>query len=135
MKQEIIPTPAFEPTLDEVRNRFETWRKRKKVGSRIPTVLWQAAVGLCKDHSVLQVCRALRLNYSDLKDRVQAAAKMSEPAPACCAEFVEVDFGASILPSECTVEMEAPNGGKMKICFKGAVDPLALSKVFWRQGS
>ena len=63
MKQEINTThPALSPSLEKVRDRFETWRKRKKPGSRIPKALWQAAVESCKDDSVLQVSRALRLN-------------------------------------------------------------------------
>jgi hypothetical protein len=96
----------------------------------------QAAVALCQDHSVLQVSRGLRLNYSDLKHRVRETEKISAPEPGRCPDFVEVDFGSSTLPSGCTVEMETPNGAKMKMYFKvgRGFDPLALSKAFWRQG-
>jgi hypothetical protein len=138
MDQEIITTPTLRPTLEEVRNRFETWRKNKEVRSRIPDALWQAAVEVCKDHSILQVSRALRLNYNDLKNRVHdAAEKIGVAAPSRCSDFVEVDFGASITPSECVVEMKAPNGAKMKMYFKGqqrGFDPVGLSRAFWRQG-
>ncbi len=40
-------------------------------------------------------------------------------------------------PSECLVEMEAPNGSKMRMIFKGTrtdLDPVEMSQVFWRQG-
>jgi hypothetical protein len=41
MKQEINATqPALSPSLEKVRDRFETWRRRKKPGSRIPEALW-----------------------------------------------------------------------------------------------
>ena len=136
MKQEINATqPALSPRLEKVRDRFETWRRRKKPGSRIPKALWQAAVQSCKGDSVLQVSRALRLNYNDLKERVDAAEELGNPGPDCDLDFVQLGFGASILPSECTLELEASNGAKMKIGFKGAVDALALCEAFWRQGS
>jgi len=136
MNQQNVSSPAISHSLEEVRDRFELWRKTKQVGSRIPDALWEAAVALCQDHSVLQVSRGLRLNYNDLKHRVRAAEKISVPESGCCPDFVQVDFGASTLPSECTVEMEAPNGAKMKMYFKvgRGFDPLALSKAFWRQG-
>ena len=136
MKQEINATqPALSPSLEKVRDRFETWRRRKKPGSRIPKALWQAAVESCKGDSVLQVSRALRLNYNDLKARVDATEKLGHPGPNCDLDFVQLGFGASILPSECTLELEASNGAKMKVGFKGAVDALALCEAFWRQGS
>ena len=136
MKQEIKATqPALNPSLEKVHDRFETWRRRKKPGSRIPKALWQVAVESCKGDSVLQVSRALRLNYNDLKQRVDAAEEIGNPGPDCDLDFVQLGFGASILPSECTLELEASNGAKMKIGFKGAVDALALCEAFWRQGS
>jgi len=136
MKQEINATqPALSPSLEKVRDRFETWRRRKKPSSRIPKALWQAAVESCKGDSVLQVSRALRLNYNDLKARVDAAEEIGHPGADCDLDFVQLGFGASILPSECTLELEASNGAKMKVGFKGAVDALALCEAFWRQGS
>ena len=125
----------FFAQLQKVRDRFETWRRRKKPGSRIPKALWQAAVESCKGDSVLQVSRALRLNYNDLKEHVDAAEELGNSGPDCDLDFVQLGFGASILPSECTLELEASNGAKMKIGFKGAVDALALCEAFWRQGS
>jgi hypothetical protein len=97
--------------------------------------LWQAAVESCKGDSVLQVSRALRLNYNDLKERVDTAEEIVNPVANCDPDFVQLGFGASILPSECTLELEASTGAKMKIGFKGAVDALALCEAFWRKGS
>jgi hypothetical protein len=80
----------------------------------------------------------LRLNYNDLKDRVPKARDVGlavgqRPELG----FVRLDLGAPIAPSECLVEMEAPNGAKMKLSFRGVlreVDPVELSRAFWRQG-
>jgi len=80
----------------------------------------------------------LRLNYNGLKDRVQrsrdrglAVGKRSDLG------FVKVDFGAPIVPSECQVEMEAPNGSRIRMSFRGTLrdfDLVELGRTFWRQG-
>lgn len=129
--------PVSKPSLEQVRDQFETWRRTRRVRQPIPEPLWQAAVEQCADQSVLQVSRALRLNYTDLKTRVEKAKALDVCAPGYHADFVELDFGASMPPlSECVVEMERPDGAKMKMHFKGqrGFDPVILSEAFWRQG-
>ena len=138
MEQETTPTPILEPNLEEVRDKFQLWRNNKQGRGRIPDALWQGAVELCKDHSIFNVCRTMRLNYTDLKHRVQGTEKVAAPSSGYCSEFVEVDFRQSMLSSsECVVELATPNGAKMKMYFKGqqrGFDAVALSKAFWRQG-
>jgi len=137
MKEESTQECILRPTLEEVRDRFETWRSRRKARSRIPKALWQAAVEQCHDHSVLEVSKALGLNYNTLKDRVQKPKKMALPPPGGCVEFVEVGFEAMARPPECIVEMEAGNGAKLKMRFLGhqkPFDPVVLARAFWRQG-
>jgi len=133
-----ITLPTVIPTLEVVRNRFETWRKRRRCRSRIPESLWQAAVQLCKEHSVFAVSRALRLDYNDLKGRVQRS-RDGGPALGRSPDlgFVRFDLGTPIMPSECLVEMESPNGARMRMSFKGGprdFDPVELGRAFWRQG-
>ena len=65
-----ITLPTVRPTLEVVRNQFEAWRKRRRCRGRIPEALWQAAVELCREHSIFEVSRSLRLNYNGLKNRV-----------------------------------------------------------------
>lgn len=133
-----IITPTVKPTFEGVCNQFETWRKRRRCRGRVPEALWQAAVGLCQNHSVGEVSRTLRLNYNGLKNRVPKARDTSLAAvQRADLGFVKLDLRAPIMPSECLVEMEAPNGAKMRMSFKGAsrdFDPVELSRAFWRQG-
>jgi hypothetical protein len=42
-------TEKPEPTLEEVRVQFETWRKTRKSRQPIPDQLWQAAFKLSKN--------------------------------------------------------------------------------------
>jgi hypothetical protein len=133
-----ITLPTVRHPLEVVRHQFETWRKRRRCRTRIPEALWQAAADLCGEHSICEVSQALRVNYNDLKDRVQRS-KDRGLAVGQRREFgfVKLDLGTSIMPSECLVEMEAPNGAKMRMSFKGAsreFDPVELSRAFWRQG-
>ncbi|MDD5501651.1 MAG: hypothetical protein PHH57_08270 [Candidatus Omnitrophica bacterium] len=133
MTQKDFPASAISPTIEDVHNRFETWRARRKTRSRIPKSLWQAAVELCETHSANEVSRALRLNYNDLKSQIELkrAEALAAERPT---EFVEVDLGQPLSCSECTLEMEAANGAKMKMHLRGSWDPLQMARIFWRQG-
>ena len=140
MKETIpyITTAAIRPTLESVGHQFGAWRKRRRCRGQIPEALWQAAVELCRDHSIFEVSRALRLNYNGLKNRVPKARDTGlAVGRRSDFGFVKLDLGVPITPSECLVEMEAPNGAKMRMSFKGSprdFDPVDLSRVFWRQG-
>ena len=61
------------PTLENVRKRFETWRRVKKPASRIPNGLWKAALEVCAEYPVHQVSKELGLNYTELRRRVRPA--------------------------------------------------------------
>ena len=133
-----ITLPSVIPPLEVVRHQFETWRKRRPCRCRIPEALWQAAVGLCREHSVCEVSRALRLNYHGLKNRITRARERSSAiGQGPDLNFVKLDVGAPMASSECLVEMEAPDGAKMRMSFRGAArdfDLVEFGRVFWRQG-
>jgi hypothetical protein len=128
----VVPT-IKKPTLQEVLTRFETWRKRKKPGSRIPKSLWAAAVDVCGVHSICEVSRALGLNYTELKRRYAAATHeaqihQQQPTSAC---FVEIP--ALAISSTCVVEISNASGATMKMTFQGQSlhpDPVAMIRGF-----
>jgi len=135
----LVSAPAIRPTLEAVGHQFEAWRKRRRCRSRIPESLWQAAVGMCREHSICEVSRALRLNYSRLKNQVPGVTRRIGFAAGGHSDhgFVRLDLGAPMTPSECLIEMEAPNGARMRMSFKGGArdfDPVELGRAFWRQG-
>ena len=133
-----ITLPTVRHTVEVVRNQFEAWRKRRRCRGEIPEALWQAAVGLCREHSICEVSRSLRLNYNGLKNRVTRDRDVGlAVGQRRDLGFVRLDLGAPRAPSECLVEMEAANGSKMRMTFRGVlrdVDPVELSRAFWRQG-
>ena len=134
MKPVSIQEPTPKPTLTEVRNRFETWRKGKRRGSRIPKSLWAAAVEVCKDHKMYQVSRALGLNYNELKHRASGTALSEEKAVVAGAKFVELSLGLESQSGVlCNVELESAAGDKLKLTFSGKCrdfDPMELARVF-----
>jgi hypothetical protein len=133
-----ITLPTVRNPLDVVRNQFEAWRKRRRCRTQIPEALWQAAADLCREHSICEVSQALRLNYNDLKDRVQRSRDRGLAiGQGPDLGFVKLDLGTPIMPSECLVEMEAPNGAKMRMSFSAVLrdlDPVDFGRAFWRQG-
>ena len=133
-----ITLPTVRPSLEVVRHQFEAWRKRRRCRGRIPEALWQAAGDLCREHSICELSQALRLNYNVLKLHVyRSRSRGFGVGQRPDLHFVKLDLGTPIMPSECLVEMEAPNGAKMRMSFKGAsreFDPVELSRAFWRQG-
>ena len=129
--------------LESVRRRFECWRKTRPTHSRIPDSLWAAAVTAAGRYGICRTSRVLRLHYYTLKDRVeeQRSAAANDPAEGtAAASFLElaptVAHGFSTAPvghCECTVELEASDGAKMRIHLKSAQTPdlAALSRSFW----
>ena len=127
--------PTAGPSLEEVRTRFETWRRAKKPHNRIPKSLWAAAVEVCKQHPIYHVSQALRLNYTELKQRTAQANSGSDTQhPSLDRNFVELSLGLEAQPVLCSIEVESPKGGKVKMSFTGKcwdLDPMALAKLFW----
>ena len=108
--------------------RFEKWRKRGPARRRIPDRLWDLAGTLAETYGVNQTARALRLDYYDLKGRVEAAGRGGAARePEMAATFVEVLPRAG---GECVVEIEDRRGAKMTIRLAGPVDAVALAKSF-----
>lgn len=119
------------PTIDEIRDRLESWRKNK-INHRqpIPKELWQAAVELARCHSINTVSKALRLSYADLKDRLYGP---SEPKPSKRqkpASFIELKYSAPLMPEKITVDIENKKGCKMRIYLRPDTDITNLIKSF-----
>ena len=126
-------TPGTQPTLEEIKDNLENWRKTKtSMREPIPTKLWHQAVELCQKHSVSCVAKTLRLSYTDLRKRVYGPSISKRPINKKDPAFIEIKYQQPLLTSEAIVEIEDKSGLKMRICFKGKpdVDLLSLAKVF-----
>ena len=68
--------------LENVRRRFEEWRRSRTVRTRIPEPLWAAAVEMAKEHGIHRTAKTLRIGYYGLKKRVEAEAASSTDVPS-----------------------------------------------------
>jgi len=136
-------THDFPARLENLRQRFERWRRTRMVRSRIPEPLWAAAVKLAAKYGIHRTAKALRVDYYALKKRVEQKAAIAgtqqEPAgiaskAAAEATFLELPAAAWAGCGECTLDLEDAGGAKLRVHLKGfeAPDLAALSRSFWQ---
>jgi len=135
--------------LEELRRRFERWRRTHQARSRISEPLWAAAVKLAGRYGLHRTAKALRVDYYSLKKRIErdavsagarqhtASSASKAPAKGAGARFLELPAAAWPGGGECTLELEDAGGAKLRVHLKGfaAPDLAALSRSFWQSES
>ena len=121
----LVPGP-----FTDLYHRIESWREARPNRGPMPAELWQEAALLARRHGINPVARALRLHYYSVKRALERAPRRNEVShPA----FVEVSIcPPAAVPSGCLVEMERPDGARMKVQGANQSDLVALSETFWR---
>lgn len=120
------------PSLEQVQQRFESWRQRRKKRTRIPQNLWKAAVALSEEYSIFHLSKALRVNYTALKKQVIKFNTL-EPSSSDVFHPSFIELPAPAVPAlESTIEMIKSDGSVMKMNVKGAgwSDLVELGKAF-----
>jgi hypothetical protein len=121
--------PHAEAQLAELATQFDHWRKaRTSRAERIPLALWDQAVALTSRLSLAQVAKTLRVSWRDLHQHclAHAASGMAPPSPTAL-HFVEVPPAAmwSRSPRETTIELQRPDGVRLRIVTHEAAVPFA----------
>ena len=124
---------AIPDDLEQLRRRFEEFRNTQPRRSRFPETLWAAAAELAKRYGVNRTAHILRLEYGGLRKRVgneghpKGKRKTAEPP-----NFLEFLAPGAKAVTNCTVEVEAAQGGKLRLELKAvATTELAdLIRVF-----
>jgi len=118
------------PSIEEVRARFEDWRQKRQGKAAIPGELWAAAADVARWNGVNRTAAELHLDGGKLK-RLMAStgAEREKAAPP---SFVELVAPHVPIIAECSVELEGRRG-KIRIQLKGssAADLTALSRMLW----
>ncbi len=130
-----ITATISQPTIKQVGERLDRWRKIKKHRESIPKDIWQDATDLARKHSINTVSKTLRLSYTDLKDRVCGPSKPKPKNKRRSSDFIEIEYDQSSLMPETTIEMENKKGSRFKISFKGRIDfdPMDLARTFYQK--
>lgn len=128
VSKQVVPIPA--PVLG-LRRRLELWRRSRPKLGPIPDEVWRDAVQLARAHGINLVARALRLEYYALKRHVEASGTSGKASHAARA-FIEVTMPPPPVVAEYLVEMERPDGGRMRVRLTNQDGVVALSESFWR---
>jgi len=107
--------------IAQLQRQLDQFRGSQPGRTKLPEVLWQAAVELARQHGVYAVAHPLRLDYTRLKQRLGGAA--SRPRKGNKPAFIELSGRPAAALPECVIEFESASGGKMRIQWKAAVPP------------
>ena len=113
-------TPLPEPIV-QLQQQLDQFRSSQPTRTKLPESLWQAAVGLARQHGVYAVAHPLRLDYVRLKKRLGGS-----PSPrrhSAKASFVELVAPPPAMLEGCVIEFESARGGKMRIQWKASTPP------------
>ena len=87
------------PTVsrEEVKARFEGWRRNRKGKAPIPDELWAAAVDVARREGVSRTSTELRVEWNHLKRRMAEASGASlKPVPPRFVELVAATRGIAV---------------------------------------
>jgi hypothetical protein len=103
-----------ESRLKEVADIFEQWRTTRNKRDRVPESLWQVAVKLAPFYSISKIARTLRLNFNELKRRIDGC---TSETPSC--EFVELKVEQMFGSAPCRLRLCSPTGFELEIQAQG----------------
>jgi hypothetical protein len=133
------PLLQAEPVLADLAEQFERWRRaRATAQERIPQSLWDQAVVLTTMLPCSQVAKRLRLSPTDLKKQCLARQESGvieavSPHP----DFIEVTahgLGAAAAPSPTLIEVERPDGARLRLQYQNAPPLATVLRVFLEGG-
>jgi hypothetical protein len=109
----------------ETHKRLEEWRNTNQPRRRLPESIWRQAVELAQQHGVNCAARVLRLDYAQLKKRLQPALPQQAP------NFVEIIAGNTVSSTRCLIEVESAHG-KLRVEMMSPPDWTELLRAFRR---
>jgi hypothetical protein len=133
----------YREDVEQLRRRFEEFRRAHAVRSRLPEELWAAAAELARRDGMDATAEALDVDKPSLRkwaDRLQPQRqprarrsprrRVARELPA----FVELLASGSGAATSCLVEVESPRGGKLRVELKaiGTSELAELIRAFAR---
>ena len=124
--------------IEALTSRLEAYRTSPRKERCLPKSLWTQAAKLARRYGVSRVQRALRLNYYDLKQRVEelpepirppAGSARKPPRPA----FVELGVPPSLVGAATILEVEDRTGRKLtvRLAAEHSGELVALARAVW----
>ena len=100
-------TPIPGP-IEQLQRQLDEFRSTQPHRTKLPEMLWQAAVELARQHGVYSVAHPLRLDYMGLKKRLGGVPGMQKKATAPA--FVELIAAHPVADS--VIEFESSTGSQ-----------------------
>ena len=98
--------------LAPLRRQIQEWRKTRSGPGQMPEELWAGAIALAKEFGICPIARALPVDYTALRKRVERPPETGLVKPT----FVQLP--ATVAPaaaSSTTIEISARDGARMLI--------------------
>lgn len=129
-----LPLPAAVKVLAR---RLEVYRQSPDRQRRLPESMWAQAAALAQQHGIGRVQAALRLNYADLKRRVQPD-RPARLAASSAPPFVELGLTGLVPPqgSGTTIELQDQTGRRLLVRLGAgqAGDWTVVARALWSAG-
>ena len=130
-------TCGADKAITKVQGEFERWR-RERANRRepIPEELWNQSAVLCKQRSISMVAKALRLNATKLRKRVEKSLELLRASP----EFIEFQMTScealqtEVEPPLLCVELSDSTGHRVTMrlsTFNTTDTVVSLANAFW----
>ena len=132
--------PPLPKDIDQLRSRVEHWRRTRLKRCPMPEELWEEAASLVRAHGMYPICRAARLNHTNLRKRVDQAAHSGHDGDGCPGGFVELSAAQLLGTSASTqtvLEFSDREGTRLTLRLPpgDGVDVLGLVASFRRRQS
>ena len=125
-------TSPIPEAITQLQRQLDQFRSTQPQRTKLPEPLWQAAVGLARQHGIYPVAHPLRLDYMGLKRRLGGVPALRRKASK--ATFVELTAPHAAPLAEYAIELECPSGRKMRIQWKTSAAPDWVSLLrAWRE--
>jgi len=133
--------PVLPRRVAALGKRITQWRQTRKKSKAMPAGLWREAVKLAETHGTCRIARAVRIDYSALRRRVNEQKVQRDP-PCTPPGFVQwrpmslplgVSEHARSAHHGTEVEYSDPQGAKLicRVAEGMEVDVAALAEQFW----
>ncbi len=102
--------------LDELRGQIEDWRENRKAPGPMAVELWDEAVVLARKFGVCRIARALTLDYTSLRKRVEKVPErgLVKPTFVHLPMTVAPEMAPSATPGA-MIEITTPDGARLHI--------------------
>jgi len=121
-------TALYRDDVEQVRRHFAEWRSTHAVRSRLREELWSAAAELVQRDGINATSRALDVDKQSLRKWADRLQPQRQPKPRKSPPkqkandppaFVELLTSSSGGATSCLVEVESPQGAKLRLELKG----------------